>query len=104
MRLRNLLSLILLGSLGIQAHAQLAWPKGRTAAVVLTYDDALKSQLDIAIPQLDEAGFKGTFFLDGDIKPADMRRWRAVQGAGHEPSMPSRSPAGAPLTARTEPR
>ena len=81
---RNLLTLILSGCLSLQAHAQIAWPQGRTAAVVLTYDDALKSQLDIAIPQLDDAGFKGTFFLDGDIAPADMRRWRTVQRAGHE--------------------
>jgi peptidoglycan-N-acetylglucosamine deacetylase len=84
MKMRNLLILILSGSLAAQAHAQIAWPQGRTAAVALTYDDALQSQLDIAIPQLDAAGFKGTFFLDGDIKPADMRRWRTVQRAGHE--------------------
>jgi peptidoglycan/xylan/chitin deacetylase (PgdA/CDA1 family) len=86
MTLRNLLSLslILSGSLTMQARAQIAWPQDRTAALVLTYDDALKSQLDIAIPQLNEAGFKGTFFLDGDITPAEMRRWRTVQRAGHE--------------------
>lgn len=88
MTLRNLLAPILLASLlvspSMQAHAQMAWPQGKTAVVVLTYDDALHSQLDIAIPQLKEAGFKGTFFLDGDITPADMRRWRAAQRAGHE--------------------
>jgi len=28
---------------------------------VLTYDDALPSDLDIAIPALDAAGLKGTF-------------------------------------------
>ena len=66
------------------AHAQFEWPKGKIAAVVLTYDDALHSQLDVAIPQLDAAGFKGTFFLDGDITPNDMLRWRKAQRAGHE--------------------
>ncbi|HEY6123110.1 MAG TPA: polysaccharide deacetylase family protein [Steroidobacteraceae bacterium] len=60
------------------------WPTGKVAAVALTYDDALHSQLDIAIPQLDAAGFKGTFFLDGDITPADMLRWREAQRSGHE--------------------
>ncbi len=60
------------------------WPKGKIAAVALTYDDALHSQLDVAIPQLDAAGFKGTFFLDGDITPADMLRWRKAQRSGHE--------------------
>jgi peptidoglycan/xylan/chitin deacetylase (PgdA/CDA1 family) len=67
-----------------QAHAQFAWPEGKVAAVVLTYDDALHSQLDVAIPQLAAAGFKGTFFLDGDITPADMLRWRRAQLSGHE--------------------
>jgi peptidoglycan-N-acetylglucosamine deacetylase len=65
-------------------HAQIEWPKGKVAAVVLTYDDALRSQLDIAIPQLAAARLKGTFFLDGDITPADMLRWRKVSSAGHE--------------------
>ena len=67
-----------------QAHAQVTWPEGKVAAIVLTYDDALRSQLDVALPQLDAARFKGTFFLDGDITPADMRRWRVVAASGHE--------------------
>jgi hypothetical protein len=35
------------------------WPDGNRAAMVLTYDDALRSHLDVALPQLDSAGFKG---------------------------------------------
>ena len=71
------------------AAADFAWPakgpvKDKKCAIVLTYDDALRSQLDIAIPQLDAANLRGTFFLDGDITPADMRRWRQVQARGHE--------------------
>ncbi len=69
---------------GSQARAQMAWPDGKVAAVVLTYDDALHSQLDYAVPQLDAAGFKGTFFLDSDITTADILRWRTVQRSGHE--------------------
>jgi peptidoglycan/xylan/chitin deacetylase (PgdA/CDA1 family) len=65
-------------------RAQITWPEGKIAAIALTYDDALASQLQYAVPQLGAAGFKGTFFLDGDISPADMRRWREVQRAGHE--------------------
>lgn len=84
MSIRFLYAAILLSTLAIPAQAQMIWPKGRIAAVALTYDDALHSQLDIAIPQLNAAGFKGTFFLDGDITPADMLRWRKVQRAGHE--------------------
>jgi peptidoglycan/xylan/chitin deacetylase (PgdA/CDA1 family) len=84
MSIRILIISVLLAAFACQAHAQIAWPKGRIAAVVLTYDDALHSQLDVAIPQLDAAGFKGTFFLDGDITPADMLRWRKTQRSGHE--------------------
>lgn len=61
-----------------------AWPDGRQAAIVLTYDDGLRSQLDIAIPQLEEAGFKGTFFLSGRFIGDDVDRWRATAASGHE--------------------
>ncbi len=60
------------------------WPGGRQAAIVLTYDDALRSQLNIAVPQLDAAGFKGTFFLSGTFVQEDVERWRAVARSGHE--------------------
>ena len=83
---RMLLSLLCTIAIASPAFAQtsFAWPKGKTAAIVLTYDDALKTQLDIAIPQLDAARIKGTFFLDGDLTPADMQRWRDVARRGHE--------------------
>ena len=84
MTIRVSFLVLLLALLGAPAQAQMAWPKGKVAAIVLTYDDALRSQLDFAIPQLDAAGFKGTFFLDVDITPADMLRWRKVQRNGHE--------------------
>jgi peptidoglycan-N-acetylglucosamine deacetylase len=75
----------LLFTLGVaQAQSPIDWPAGKTSAIVLTYDDALKSQLDVALPQLARARLKGTFFLDGDLTPDDMLRWRAVARAGHE--------------------
>ena len=86
-RMRNLLvCLQLLGAMAMAAAQSPppVWPKGKTAAIVLTYDDALRSQLDVAVPQLAAARLKGTFFLDGDITPDDMLRWRAVARAGHE--------------------
>lgn len=62
-----------------------AWPAGKKAAVVLTYDDALASQLDNAVPVLDAAGLKGTFFLIGSgVTPANHARWQAVAAKGHE--------------------
>ena len=59
------------------------WPHGAKAAVVLSYDDALASQLDHAVPVLDRAGFKGTFFL-GNVRREHVARWRAVAANGHE--------------------
>ena len=59
------------------------WPHGAKAAVALNYDDALASQLDNAVPVLDRAGLKGSFFL-GNVKQAHVERWRAVARNGHE--------------------
>jgi len=57
---------------------------GRQAAIALTYDDALASQLDIAIPQLDAAGLKGTFFLTGRQVAYRVADWRSAAQKGHE--------------------
>jgi peptidoglycan/xylan/chitin deacetylase (PgdA/CDA1 family) len=67
----------------VSAASATKWPDGAKAAVVLTYDDALDSQLDHAVPVLDAAGFKATFFLTG-LKPAAVERWRAAAAEGHE--------------------
>ena len=72
-----------LGTAGQAEEAEGPWPDGAKAAVVLTYDDALTSQLDNAVPALDAAGFNGTFFLS-NIKQADVARWRAAAESGHE--------------------
>jgi peptidoglycan/xylan/chitin deacetylase (PgdA/CDA1 family) len=80
----RLILVLLLAACATPASAQTVWPKGKTAAIVLTYDDALASQLDIAIPQLDAAHFKGTFFLTGRLKPPAMTRWQRAQRRGHE--------------------
>ncbi|MDR7192385.1 polysaccharide deacetylase family protein [Luteimonas terrae] len=66
--------------------AAFAWPDGRKAAVSLAYDDALDSQLDIAIPALDRHGFKGSFYLtlSADTVRTRMSDWRAAARNGHE--------------------
>lgn len=44
--------------------AQLSTPTAAAKPIIcLTYDDGLTTQLTTAIPQLDSAGFKATFFL-----------------------------------------
>lgn len=67
----------------VPATAQTQWPNGAKAAVVLTYDDALTSQLDHVVPELDAAGFKGTFFL-ANVAEGQVERWRKVATGGHE--------------------
>ncbi|WP_346862245.1 polysaccharide deacetylase family protein [uncultured Draconibacterium sp.] len=68
------------------SNAQFAWPDGKKAAVVFTYDDGLDGHLDIAVPQLDEYGFKGTFYCTGNSQSLNKRtnEWRAIAKNGHE--------------------
>lgn len=63
-----------------------SWPNGAKAAVSLAYDDALPSQLDTAIPQLNAAGLKGSFYLplSADTIPSRLADWRAAATQGHE--------------------
>ena len=68
------------------ADAAFAWPHGARAAVSLAYDDAIDSQLDNAIPALDRAGLKGSFYIKL-ASPSLARRmpeWRAAAARGHE--------------------
>lgn len=60
--------------------------KGKQCAVVLTYDDALNVHLDKVIPQLDSAGFRGTFYVTGNSSVIDKRlnEWRKAAKEGHE--------------------
>lgn len=60
------------------------WPSGARAAVSLTYDDGLDSQLQNAIPALDARGLKGTFFLTEENMQARLKDWQAVAAEGHE--------------------
>ena len=68
------------------ADAAFAWPHGAKAAVSLAYDDAIDSQLDNAIPALDRAGLRGSFYIKL-ASPSLARRmpeWRAAAAHGHE--------------------
>ena len=78
-----LIACTLLTGVAAPAAARTAWPHGAKAAIVLTYDDALASQLANAVPALDAAGLTATFFLSG-VKQVDVPRWRAVAARGHE--------------------
>ncbi len=89
----TLLSFMFIGifSTSLTAYADDAaqafkWPKGQKAAVSLSYDDALDSQLDHAIPALNKHGLKGTFYLQLSSAAIDKRlpEWRAAAKKGHE--------------------
>src|SRR6185312_7651531 len=75
---------LLLTNIAAYGQEKMNWPQHKKAVIVLTYDDALNSQLDIAIPQLKAAHLKATFFLTGNLTAATIPRWRAVAAAGHE--------------------
>ncbi len=61
----------------------LPW-NGKSAAVTLTFDDADPSHLNVAIPALDKYGFKGTFFLIGNVYTKDTDSWEKAARNGHE--------------------
>ena len=62
------------------AAKQCSWPGGARAAVSLTYDDAMASQLRYAVPVLERHGLKATFFLSGK----NLAEFSALAKAGHE--------------------
>ena len=67
------------------ATSTFPWPEARQAAVSLSFDDGMPSQLARAVPMLDRAGFQGTFYLNPrDGWGRDLEPWRAVAAGGHE--------------------
>lgn len=62
------------------------WPQRARAAISLTYDDGNPSNLDETIPELEAAGFRGTFYLHvgrGDVRQR-AADWRGAHLRGHE--------------------
>ena len=83
--MKKLLTFILFFCLPLWTMAQIQWPAGKKAAIMLTYDDGLQSQLQNVVPALNEHNFKGTFFLMGYYLDAkDLSQWREVSQQGHE--------------------
>ncbi len=68
----------------VMAQGARVWPGGARAAVSLTYDDGLNSQLDNAVPDLDRLGLKGTFFLTEENAHWRLGDWQALAQRGHE--------------------
>ncbi len=70
------------------------WPHPYRAAVSLSFDDGMRSQLETALPALDAAGMRATFYLNpagaeesaglGDSWMERLARWQPAQARGHE--------------------
>lgn len=69
---------------GVAANAQIKWPGHKKSAIILTYDDALPSQLKVAVPQLKAAQLTATFFLTSDIDSISIPQWRRLSNKGFE--------------------
>jgi len=84
--MKGIVFLILSLSFSFTSFSQFKWPNGARAAVIFTYDDGLDCHLDVAVPQLDEFGLKGTFFCTGNSPGLYNRteEWRAITKRGHE--------------------
>lgn len=81
------ISLLVLLAAALHSSAQFNAPwRGKKAAVVLTYDDAIDQHLDNALPLLDSLQLKATFYVTG-FSPSMQKRlpqWRNVATRGHE--------------------
>ncbi|MDW6091970.1 polysaccharide deacetylase family protein [Vibrio rhizosphaerae] len=73
----------------LQASAgKITFPNGAHVAVHLSYDDALASQLEHAVPVLDQYHIKGSFYLlPGSAtlnNQSQVDAWKKVAQEGHE--------------------
>ena len=80
------LPIFFLLSFQVTANNNFNWPNETKAAVSLSYDDALNSQLDNAIPTLDKYDFKGSFYLilSSPVVKHRLSEWREIAANGHE--------------------
>lgn len=63
------------------------WPGNAKAAISLSYDDGRGSHLDNVVPDLERAGFRGTFYLTINSAlnvTTRVREWQNVFNRGHE--------------------
>lgn len=76
---------LLLVSIHVTAQSSVSW-KGKKAAVVITYDDAIDQHLDNAAPILDSLGLKATFYVTAFSQSMQTRLtdWKKLPLKGHE--------------------
>jgi peptidoglycan/xylan/chitin deacetylase (PgdA/CDA1 family) len=72
---------------GINLPTPSPWPKDRAAAISLTFDDAMDTQLDNAAPILKRHGLQGTFFAITGRSSSWLKRiddWQRIAAEGNE--------------------
>jgi peptidoglycan/xylan/chitin deacetylase (PgdA/CDA1 family) len=82
--MKKFILLLFLANFNVYAQQKTSALVHKKAIIVLTYDDALMSQLNIAIPQLDSNHLNGTFFLTGNITDQTLPGWRNAFKHGNE--------------------
>jgi peptidoglycan/xylan/chitin deacetylase (PgdA/CDA1 family) len=60
------------------------WPEGLRAAVSITFDDARRSQIDVGMSLLKEAGVRATFYVNPHRVRDRLEGWRKAFLVGHE--------------------
>lgn len=73
------------GILSFAQDREFKWPDGKKAAIAFTYDDGMKTHLSSAMPDLEAANFRGTFYITGkDMTPEKIIGLRKAAEKGHE--------------------
>ena len=69
------------------SHAEkFSWPNNEKAAVSLAYNDGLPTQLDKALPVLNQFNIKASFYptIGSPLFQKRLEEWRDVGNSGHE--------------------
>lgn len=76
----------LLSVLSLKLSAAEYWPQGNKVAISLSYDDALNSQLDNAVPALNQRGLKASFYVVplSEAFKNRIQEWKTLAQQGHE--------------------
>lgn len=61
-----------------------AWPKGKRAAISLSFDDARLSQVDVGRPFFKKQGVKATFYVSPRNMEKRLDGWKQMVADGHE--------------------
>ncbi len=67
-----------------QGTSAFSWPKGKQAALSLSFDDARTSQVDAGTALLDQYGVKATFYVVPARVEQRLDGWKKATAAGHE--------------------